>query len=99
MFDIVSSMSKRGVYIYPHKPHLLNTSCNARAEERRGLCVLYSITHPSDLFRMALGMFDPAHLQPYLNISTDQVNSPAHQVREPLQSLNHIFITLLYAQP
>ena len=30
--------------------------------------------------RMALGMFDPTHLQPYLNISTDQINSPAHQV-------------------
>ncbi|CAI8041647.1 Probable beta-D-xylosidase 2, partial [Geodia barretti] len=29
--------------------------------------------------RMALGMFDPTHLQPYLNISTDQINSPAHQ--------------------
>ena len=34
--------------------------------------------------RMVLGMFDPSEMQPYLNISTDQISSAAHQVSEPL---------------
>ena len=31
------------------------------------------------LYRIALGMFDPPEIQPYCNISTDQINTPTNQ--------------------
>ena len=32
-----------------------------------------------NLYRIALGMFDPPENQPYCNIGTDQINTPEHQ--------------------